>query len=421
MNPRAKELNVDSTNGTRAGRRGDERGMALVLALMVLLVLTVIGAALMANVTTETKISGHQIRDTQSLSIAEAGVQEAMLRIRNGDFSDDLNPRNVHLIYNEVTGTPLPTSGTDTTSIRTLQPAGGFMQYSTANKNPTVLLVKYKTRGSEILKYDDAANPKINTATGNPIYIINATGRNGTSYRSIYAEVTRSRFNIVAHGAICAAVAIKFQGNIKICGHDHLATTPDQEAPNNCHLSYGSPNPHLTHPTCMPGAWTTSTTSQQGSPTVLGNPTPTSEVQSGFYTGPWDALGMQQTEFWSWVGNRVATEPSPPRGIFYLDNDNVKQNATGNFTYNGGDGEGFLYVDGDLRINGSFTYRGMIYVEGDLTINGNSWILGGIVVKGKATVRIANGSAIVLYSSETIQQKISKYGGNIRTIAWREL
>ncbi len=46
---------------------------------------------------------------------------------------------------------------------------------------------------------------------------------------------------------------------------------------------------------------------------------------------------------------------------------------------------------------------------------------GGLIVNGKATVKIANGSAVVLYSSEAIAQSISKYGGNMRTIAWREL
>jgi len=71
-------------------------------------------------------------------------------------------------------------------------------------------------------------------------------------------------------------------------------------------------------------------------------------------------------------------------------------------------------------LNGNFTYRGMIYCEGDLTINGNCWILGGLVVNGTTAVKIANGSAIVLYSGDTISQKISKYGGNLRTIAWRE-
>ncbi|MEO6462896.1 MAG: hypothetical protein ABIP29_07455, partial [Candidatus Eisenbacteria bacterium] len=115
------------------------------------------------------------------------------------------------------------------------------------------------------------------------------------------------------------------------------------------------------------------------------------------------------------------TEPAVAQGLFYLDDDLVKQNKSGNFAYNGGDGEGFLYVDGDLRLNGSFTYRGLIYAEGDIFVNGNMWLLGGLVAKGKQGVKIANGSATILYSGEAISQTISKYGGDIRTIAWREL
>jgi hypothetical protein len=161
--------------------------------------------------------------------------------------------------------------------------------------------------------------------------------------------------------------------------------------------------------------------STQGSPTVQGEPANYRQLQTGFYSGPWDALAMTQNDFWSWIGAPLSTAPLNPNGIYYLDNDAVKQNKSGSFTFNSGTGEGLLYVDGDLRLNGSFNYRGLIYCEGDLFINGNCWLLGGIIVNGKTVVRIANGSAIVLYSSEAIAQKISKYGGNMRTIAWREL
>lgn len=402
-----------------AHRRGDERGMALVLALMVLLVLSVIGAALMANVSTESKITGYKLRDTQALTIAEAGVQEAMLRIRNGDFLDDQNPRNVTLIYDQVAGS-IPVSGADTTSLPTLQPAGGYLGYSSATKNPMLLSIQYKTRGGNtIVRYDETATPKINTVTGSPIFVIRSTGRTGNAYRSLYTEVTRSRVNVLARSAVTANVDIQFKGNIKICGHNHVMQTPIGTQPNLCDASYLVSPPHTT---CLPGAWSSKTIDASlGSPTVQGEPTDMKQNQVGFYSGPWDALSMTQSEFWPWVGTPLTAEPGVAQGIFYLDDDLVKQNKSGNFSYNGGDGEGFLYVDGDLRLNGSFTYKGLIYVEGDLTINGDCWILGGLIVNGKATVRIANGSAVVLYSSEAIAQSISKYGGNMRTIAWREL
>ncbi len=404
----------------RATGAGDERGMALVLALMVILVLTVIAAALMTNVNTETKMAGYKIRDTQSLTVAEAGMQEAMLRIRNGDILDDGNPRNVHLIYNTVSGS-IPVSGTDTTSLPTLQPAGAYLPYSSATKNPTVLSIKYKRIGNTIQRYDDLATPKINESTGNPIWVVNSTGRNNGAYRSIYAEVTRSRVNVMARAAVAANVAISFKGNIKICGHDHRIDTPAMLGPPACDTGIGAWWATTAHTTCLPGAWSSNAITQQGSPTVQGEPSGQRAHQSGFYSGPWDVLGMEQAVFWPWVGTRYATEPATPQGIFYLDNDNVKQNKSGDFSYNGGDGEGFLYVDGDLGLNGNFTWRGLIYAEGDVTINGNCWLLGGLVVNGKTMVKIANGSAIVLFSTEAIQQKISKYGGNIQTIAWREL
>src|SRR5262249_5518534 len=106
--------------------RIDQEGMALVLAVLVLLVLTVIGAALMANVNTETKITGLKVRDTQALQLAEAGAQEAMLRLRNGDVIDDLNPRNVTVIFNQAAGS-VPSVGTDTTALATLQPTGSYL------------------------------------------------------------------------------------------------------------------------------------------------------------------------------------------------------------------------------------------------------------------------------------------------------
>ena len=405
---------------TERNDRPHQEGMALVLAIMVLLVLTVIGAALMANVNTETKISGLKVRDTQALSVAEAGVQEAMLRLRNGDVNNDLNPRNVTVIFNQVAGS-LPPVGADTTALPTLQTTGTYLPYSTAGKSIQMLTMKYKTKGGVIQRYDDLANPKINTVTGNPIWIVNATGTSGSSSRSIYAEICQSRFNILAHGAVVAQVGIQFKGNIQVCGHNHRTDTPAQKAPPQCDAFLEA----SVHSTCMPAAWSEDTTSAQGSPTLVGEPTPTKNYQTGFYTGPWDALGMTQQDFWFWVGTPIAVGPNPPRGVLYLDNDAIKQNGwmnsnSASWTFNGGDGEGLLYVDGDLKINGSFTYRGMIYCEGDLEINGNSWILGGLVVRGKTKVKIANGSAIILYSGEAMQQYITKYGGNIRTIAWKE-
>jgi hypothetical protein len=107
-------------------------------------------------------------------------------------------------------------------------------------------------------------------------------------------------------------------------------------------------------------------------------------------------------------------------GITYLDNNGIRQDKSMDVAYPGGNGEGLLYVDGDLHINGDFTYKGLIYVEGDLEINGQTWVLGAIQVKGRAELKIANGTCTVLYSKDAITQTIAKHGGQFATLSWHE-
>jgi Tfp pilus assembly protein PilX len=411
-----------------------EQGMALVIALLVLLALTVLGSALMLSVNTETRIAGQQLRDTQTLSIAEAGVQEAMLRIRDGEVPNTMNKRMVTLIYETPSGT-IPTSGQDTTSLSSLQPTGSYLGYAGATKTLAqgsssdyqVLTVRYKTQitpgvlpDTEIVRYDDTRNPKFNIVSGSPVFQIVATGTKGTASRSVLAEVTQSRFNIMAKGAVVSNVSIQMKGNINICGRDHLYSTPLQASPSGAGAmycdNYLSPNSPGSD---MPGTWSASTITKQGSVNTYGSPRDTMSMQPGFYSGPWDAVGMNEADFWPWVGASQSA-PAVPNGIYYLDNDNIKQNQSGSWAFAGGNGDGFLYCDGDLQLNGNFTYKGLMYIEGDLKINGNVWILGGIVVNGKTVVKIANGSAIILYSSDAIQQSLSKYGGNMRMLTWHE-
>jgi predicted acyltransferase (DUF342 family) len=106
-------------------------------------------------------------------------------------------------------------------------------------------------------------------------------------------------------------------------------------------------------------------------------------------------------------------------GIFYLDNNNVTRDASCQVGPSGVDGEGLLYVDGDLHLNSNFHYKGFIFVEGDIDVNGNAWILGGIVAKGKTNIKI-NGAMTVLYSSDAITQALTKYGSQFVTLSWRE-
>uniref|UniRef100_A0A832I1M0 Type 4 fimbrial biogenesis protein PilX N-terminal domain-containing protein n=1 Tax=Eiseniibacteriota bacterium TaxID=2212470 RepID=A0A832I1M0_UNCEI len=395
----------------------DERGVALVMALMVLLTMSLLAVILLMNVNVNRRIAGHNVRADQALNIAEAGVSEALARIRSGDISlNPGNPRAVAQIFLTTAGSvPVPANA-DTVAMETSQPAGAWLRYSTPNKGPDVLTVAFRTDAARTVvhRYDPSLANPINTASGWPIYRITSTGRQGPNRRRIVTEAIQKPFNAIVNAAMAADVGIDFKGNGHLCGYNHPLSTPSgtRDWPNCSpyHVAGG-----------LPGSWSTTNTTSTGSAAQYGSPVARSDNNVGFYAGPWEVFGMSQAEFFAWVGNPVATGPQPPRGIIHIDNNGVSQDLSASEHYNGGDGEGFLYVDGDLQINGNFTFKGLVYVEGDLDINGTAWILGAVIVKGVSRLNIANGNFSLLYSREAIEQMLAKYGGQFVTLSWREV
>lgn len=85
---------------------GNQNGMALVLAIMLLLVLFVMGSTLLMLATTDVKIASHQMRDNKALFVADAGIQEVLGRITSdalyiGDTVEFVRPDWQSEIYAE--------------------------------------------------------------------------------------------------------------------------------------------------------------------------------------------------------------------------------------------------------------------------------------------------------------------------------
>ena len=99
----------------------------------------------------------------------------------------------------------------------------------------------------------------------------------------------------------------------------------------------------------------------------------------------------------------------------------VDHDATGSEKFNGQDGYGLIYVNGDMEISGNLLWRGLIYVEGDCEITGTAWILGAICVRGESTTdAFAAGNSTILYSQDAISIYV---GGRMgyQTLAWNEI
>src|SRR5206468_1996388 len=67
----------------------DQRGIALVVSLLVLVFLSLLASALLVSINVETKIAARTSRADRALNAAEAGIAEALERIRIGDVPDN--------------------------------------------------------------------------------------------------------------------------------------------------------------------------------------------------------------------------------------------------------------------------------------------------------------------------------------------
>jgi Tfp pilus assembly protein PilX len=405
-------------------QNSNERGAALVVALMVLVVLVTVSAALVTTSIVNSRLSGMDQQRAKALDIAEAGVAEAVSRIKSGEVPSDNNPRMVTKIF-LVSGGSVPVLGADSTGLATVQPGGNWLNYSTTTRTANTLTVQYKTDAarSSIFKFDVNKSFPINTVSGMPIYQVTSTGVVGQTARKLVVDVVSQPFNLNIKGALASNKNVKFTGNAFACGYNHRVETPFNtgvsgragvggcnEDPGQQHWEIGSGD--------LTGIWSGGNVNSGGASSRDGNPAELNN-QVGFYTGPWDALGLSQAQFFALTGPAQGAVPGNLNANTYLDNDGTTQNISGDFHVTG-TGSGLLYVDGDLTMNAGFTWRGLIYVEGDVKLNGNAWILGSAIVKGKTETKF-NGGATILYSYDAISQYISKYGGSIANLAWREV
>ena len=404
-----------------------ERGMALVMSILILMVMSLLGLVLMAGVSLNRGLASNDQQMRKALNLAEAGVGEAVARIRYQETGmNPQDPADVCQIFNTSPGS-VPILGADSIGLATAQPAGQVLDYSTPTRGPEVLTINWKKdpSGTLVMRYDPKKNPSLNTATGSPVYTVESTGRAGSTRRTVVTEVIAKPYQVNALGALVADVPVTATGNAVICGYDHFSDTKYDDGmdgrtvvgvPDALHC--GDDEKPLG--VGVPGVWSSQTIGTGGGFQPFGAPA-LAPTQPDFYEGPWSVFNMGQAEFWSFVGapTPFVAGKEELNGIIRLDNNGVTQDRSEKASLHGVDGEGFLYVDGDLELDSDFHYKGLIYVEGNLVANGNAWVLGAVVVKGGSEVR-TNGNFTLLYSKDTIEEMLSKYAGQFVTLSWRE-
>jgi Tfp pilus assembly protein PilX len=397
-----------------------ERGSGLVIAIMILVVMAALAAGLISAMSTDRRSSSYDFARGTALDYAEAGVAEALDRIRAGDVPDNRNPRMVAQIFRVSAGS-VPAVGADTVGMPTAQPTGQFLPYSSDSKGPDVLTVQYMTNAARtgIYFYDATKDLPIQGKSGTPIYSIRSIGRAGIARREVDVVVTPATITPNLKGGLVSDSKVKLHGAVSAIGFDYQAETPAGTGVGgvrNGAFETGIGN--------VPGVWSTGSIDIKAPSKAVGTPN-TSPSQSGFYSGPWDVLNMSQSQFYNWIGPAQggAKGKAPlPSGVVYLSSPGDKPgNGKTKFSFDGGSGDGFLYVNGDLEIKGDFTFRGLIYVEGDVKIKGTGWILGGLVIGDKSKLNASHHEGLtVLKSSEAVSTFLNAHKTPFITLNWRE-
>jgi Tfp pilus assembly protein PilX len=401
----------------------NQRGIAMVIALMVLTSLSVLTLLFIASASVDRRMGGDSVTKSKALHYAEAGVAEALARIQSGSGPDPAAvnaARKVVQVLNASTG---GVAGADTILLATGQPAGGWLPYSTATSSKRALTIEFRTDAARTLvyKYNKTQNPPIQTSSGLPIYRITSIGTVGTVSKRLVVEAVRSiSYNL--RGSVVSGINIKYTGDGVDCGYNHSALTPYPTALSS-RTGAGGCDVWETGTGDLPGTLSYGTFVKTGPSLDYGVP-PVVSGAAGFYNGPWEIFGMTQAQFFAWVGAPVG-KPAVLNGVYYVDNDATRQNQSCNISYAGAiTGSGILYVDGDLTLNNNFHFKGLVYCEGDITASNSAWILGALIARGRTgSQNNMTGPNTFLLSSDAIANLpgAPAAGAKMNVISWKEV
>lgn len=405
----------------------EQKGIALVVAMLLLLVLTLIGVSAVSTSTFDILISGRQRASQEAFYATEAGINELMGRFRHGatnEISDPTDPKT------NPTETSPPwkillakSSGTGAAKI-------GFGS-TTANTTSVASLQTQLDFGVEVTHKLDLAN-KLIIKSAAPVYTLRSYGFAADGAIKVI-EVELNKISLDPPGALYSERPVDINGSSTyIQGKDQCGGTKDK--PGILSTLANSP----------------ANLSISGNPEILGDDPgsmisfDSKTVSVKFNSENLDMRGMVDyiknyadfrydytsnqtlTGYSDQWGTPTAVNTNPPTVITYdgpmkivyfnMHGNNLKLAG-------GSHGAGILLVDGNLELNGGFTWYGMIIVMGalDYTGGGQKNVTGGILTGESATIEVdVGGNAAIIYCSKVADQlkdKVSPF----KMTKWAEI
>ncbi len=271
----------------------NENGAALVIGLMFLAILGLLGSTAVVLTTTDMKIGANHKTSVQAFNVAQAGIEEALYRLRmvddggtnpppygsminingvtfnaaigvdpngllannsdddgNGVVDDisDLNYNGTWDNRNWKTKIMLKTSDdTDTTTTiltPTIQPSASWLEYSSSTDDGNALTIEFlkdtedmdgDSNYDEIVFYDptllsyNVEGLGGNHASGKAVVVITSTGKEQGSMKRIKVAATCMPVDLAAKASVMVNMSPNLTGSALISGFNHMLSTTDAD------------------------------------------------------------------------------------------------------------------------------------------------------------------------------------------------
>ena len=397
-----------------------EKGMVLPAALVFFGVLALLATTAVVTTTTELKIGGNYKVGEQAFYEAEGGCEEARARLRANAAHPILDAYPSQTQWRAYVGSPASAKE------KGYDPSNSMhVRYDRLPSDfGYTVKILHQTDASGHLVYwgdinGDGVNER-NPTTGECIYLVTGYGSRGGSNKAIEVEAMRVP-TITVPSALYVEAATTVQGShtyimgADSCGSADKAGIVTTENPGSVTIA-GSP-----HVTGVGGS----------EPDIVYNGT-NMDIQAlidafkesadfsytvssathspGTTPGPGDG----------WGNPTPGATPQDPSSCSCSHTVHYDTGGTYVTLSAGVSGCGMLFIEGDLDINGNFSWYGPVIVTGSVlfTGGGDKHITGALMVGGSAVVDVMGGNANIIYCSAAISDQTDHRP--LQLLSWKE-
>jgi Tfp pilus assembly protein PilX len=379
----------------------NQKGFAMVVCLLLIGAIMILGVIAAQSITSDLKLAGTDRYMKQAFSIAESGIEEARARLSAASTAPIPDGYPTSTAWEAYIGelSKCQALGYQTGN------SNHFRYDSISGLNYAVKII-HKVNGSgQVVRWADTNSDgkyEENTATGDPVYVITAIGRTRGAAKSVRIEAVKTP-PITSVSTLYAKENLVVKGSSTYVSGNEGAQTG-------------------------PGIVSKGTISENGSPTIVGNPPTVQNSPIEIDVGAMIDANKQKANYtYNNPGTMTGanwgtpTEGATSQTPLTCGADNVVY-INGNAKLAGGSkGCGLMMVDGNLEVNGGFQWYGPILVRGSISFTGGGEknVTGGILAGGTGSVDDIGGNAVILHSNSAMTQVIGKMP--LSVLRWQEM